>query len=74
MMPITETVKGLTAFEHQEITNSLGEYVANLGLSQLRIAETEKYVHVTHFFDGDKDIELPNEKKILIIQLKIISY
>ena len=74
MMPITETVKGLTAFEHQEITNSLGEYVANLGLSQLRIAETEKYVHVTHFFDGDKDIELPNEKKILIPSPKVATY
>ena len=74
MMPITETVKGLTAFTHQEITNSLGEYVANLGLSQLRIAETEKYVHVTHFFDGDKDIELPNEKKILIPSPKVATY
>ena len=74
MMPVTETVKGLTAFEHQEITNSLGEYVANLGLSQLRIAETEKYIHVTHFFDGDKDIELPNEKKILIPSPKVATY
>ena len=74
MMPITDTVKGLTAFEHQEITNSLGEYAANLGLSQLRIAETEKYVHVTHFFDGDKDIELPNEKKILIPSPKVATY
>ena len=74
MMPITDTVKGLTAFEHQEITNSLGEYVANLGLSQLRIAETEKYIHVTHFFDGDKDIELPNEKKILIPSPKVATY
>ena len=74
MMPITDTVKGLTAFTHQEITNSLGEYVANLGLSQLRIAETEKYIHVTHFFDGDKDIELPNEKKILIPSPKVATY
>ena len=74
MMPITDTVKGLTAFEHQEITNSLGEYIANLGMSQLRIAETEKYVHVTHFFDGDKDIELPNEKKILIPSPKVATY
>ena len=74
MMPINETVKGLTAFEHQEITNGLGEYVANLGMSQLRIAETEKYVHVTHFFDGDKDIELPNEKKILIPSPKVATY
>ena len=74
MMPINETVKGLTAFTHQEINNGLGEYIANLGLSQLRIAETEKYVHVTHFFDGDKDLELPNSKKILIPSPKVATY
>lgn len=74
MMPINETVKGLTAFTHQEITNGIGEYIANLGMSQLRIAETEKYVHVTHFFDGDKDIELPNTKKILIPSPKVATY
>jgi 2,3-bisphosphoglycerate-independent phosphoglycerate mutase len=74
MMPINETVKGLTAFTHQEINNGLGEYIASLGMSQLRIAETEKYVHVTHFFDGDKDIELKNEKKILIPSPKVATY
>ena len=74
MMPINETVKGLTAFTHQEINNGIGEYVASLGMSQLRIAETEKYVHVTHFFDGDKDIELKNEKKILIPSPKVATY
>ena len=74
MMPINETVKGLTAFEHQDINNGIGEYLANLGYSQLRIAETEKYVHVTHFFDGDKDIELPNAKKILIPSPKVATY
>ena len=74
MMPINDTVKGLTAFEHQDINNGIGEYLANLGYSQLRIAETEKYVHVTHFFDGDKDIELPNAKKILIPSPKVATY
>ena len=74
MMPINETVKGLTAFEHQEITNGLGEYLSNLGLSQLRIAETEKYAHVTHFFDGDKDLELPHAKQILIPSPKVATY
>ena len=73
-MPINDTVKGLTAFEHQDINNGIGEYLANLGYSQLRIAETEKYVHVTHFFDGDKDIELPNAKKILIPSPKVATY
>ncbi len=74
MMPITDTVKGMTAFEHQDINNGIGEYLSNLGYSQLRIAETEKYVHVTHFFDGDKDLELENEKKILIPSPKVATY
>ena len=74
MMPITDTVKGMTAFKHQEINNGIGEYLSNLGYSQLRIAETEKYVHVTHFFDGDKDLELENEKKILIPSPKVATY
>jgi len=74
MMPINDQVKGLTAFNHQEISNGIGEYLSNLGLSQLRIAETEKYAHVTHFFDGDKDIDLPNAKKILIPSPKVATY
>ena len=74
MMPINDKIRGLHAFEHQEITNGLGEYLANLGLSQLRIAETEKYAHVTHFFDGDKDLELPNAKQILIPSPKVATY
>ncbi len=74
MMPICDTVKGLTAFEHQRIDNGLGEYVANLGLSQLRIAETEKYAHVTHYFDGDRDLELKNAKQILVPSPKVATY
>ena len=74
MMPINDTVKGMHAFEHQEITNGLGEYLSNLGMSQLRIAETEKYAHVTHFFDGDKDLELPHAKQILIPSPKVATY
>ena len=74
MMPICDTVKGLTAFTHQEITNGLGEYLSNLGLNQLRIAETEKYAHVTHFFDGDKDVDLKGKKQILIPSPKVATY
>ena len=74
MMPICDTVKGLTAFEHQEITNGLGEYINNLGMAQLRIAETEKYAHVTHFFDGDKDVDYPLKKQILIPSPKVATY
>lgn len=74
MMPICDTVKGLTAFTHEEITNGLGEYLSNLGLNQLRIAETEKYAHVTHFFDGDKDVDLNGKKQILIPSPKVATY
>ncbi len=74
MMPINDTVKGLTAFKHQELNNCLGEYLDNLGFNQLRIAETEKYAHVTHFFDGDKDIELKNSKRILVPSPKVATY
>ena len=74
MMPICDTVKGLTAFTHQEITNGLGEYLSNLGLNQLRIAETEKYAHVTPFFDGDKDVDLNGKKQILIPSPKVATY
>ena len=74
MMPINDKIRGLHAFEHQEITNGLGEYLSHLGLSQLRIAETEKYAHVTHFFDGDKDLELANAKQILVPSPKVATY
>ena len=74
MFPIYQTVKGLTAFEHQNVTNGLGEYLANNNLSQLRIAETEKYAHVTHFFDGDKDLDLKNKVQILIPSPKVATY
>ncbi|WP_027119399.1 2,3-bisphosphoglycerate-independent phosphoglycerate mutase [[Mycoplasma] testudinis] len=54
------------AFPPEMFKNTLGEVVANLGLSQLRIAETEKYAHVTFFFDGGKEVEYKKEKKILV--------
>ncbi len=48
------------------VENTLGDVLAKYGLSQLRIAETEKYNHVTYFFDAERNIDLPKEKKILI--------
>ena len=48
------------------ITNTLGDVLAEHGLSQLRIAETEKYNHVTYFFDAERNIDLNGEKKVLI--------
>lgn len=74
MMPICESVKGMYAFEHQKVNDGLGEYLSKLGMSQLRIAETEKYQHVTHFFDGDKDIELNLKKQILIPSPKVATF
>lgn len=53
-------------FESIEIRNGLGEVVANAGLTQLRIAETEKYPHVTYFFNGGNEIPYPREDRILI--------
>lgn len=50
----------------EEIKNTLGDVLAEKGLSQLRIAETEKYNHVTYFMDAERNIDFPNEKKILI--------
>ena len=74
MMPITDTVIGEHAFDHQILTNTLGEYIDCLGLSQLRIAETEKYAHVTYFFDGGKELELKNSKRILVPSPKVATY
>ncbi len=53
-------------FELPELTNTLGEDIASKGLTQLRIAETEKYAHVTYFFDGGIDKEYKGEKRILV--------
>lgn len=74
MMPVVESVKAPFAFDNPSLKNILGEYLAKKGLSQLRIAETEKYAHVTFFFDGGKEEEYPNEKKILIPSPKVATY
>ena len=54
------------AFPPNSIQNTLGEYISNLGLHQLRIAETEKYPHVTYFFNGGRNALYPNEDRILV--------
>lgn len=63
-----------TLFPPFDIKNTFGEVVNDAGLSQLRIAETEKYPHVTHFFDGGKSVEYPKMKKILIPSPKVATY
>lgn len=74
MMPVVESVIAEHAFEDPKLVNILGEYIEKQGKSQLRIAETEKYAHVTFFFDGGKEIDYQNEKKILIPSPKVATY
>jgi 2,3-bisphosphoglycerate-independent phosphoglycerate mutase len=62
------------AFEPQTIRNSFGEYIAGLGLHQLRIAETEKYAHVTYFFNGGVEKVYPGEDRILVPSPKVATY
>ena len=62
------------AFPATTLTNGLGEYLANLGYHQLRLAETEKYAHVTFFFNGGQEAPFANEDRCLIPSLKIATY
>ncbi|MDP2266262.1 MAG: 2,3-bisphosphoglycerate-independent phosphoglycerate mutase [Thiobacillus sp.] len=62
------------AFPPERIKNGLGEYVANLGLRQLRIAETEKYPHVTFFFNGGEEISFPGEDRVLVPSPDVATY
>ena len=74
MFPVTETVLSPSAFLDLDLKNILVDYLHNNGISQLRIAETEKYPHVTFFFDGGKEVEYPDMKKILIPSPKVATY
>ncbi len=62
------------AFKPQSLANTLGEFIANNGLTQLRIAETEKYAHVTFFFNGGVEVEYKNEDRILVNSPKVATY
>ncbi len=62
------------AFAPQTIRNSFGEYISGLGLHQLRIAETEKYAHVTYFFNGGVEDVYPGEDRILVPSPKVATY
>ena len=62
------------AFKPQSLKNTLGEYIADNGLSQLRIAETEKYAHVTFFFNGGVEAPYKNEDRALIHSPKVATY
>ena len=74
MMKVVETVKCPHAFEEISLTNILGDVLEKNNLNQLRIAETEKYAHVTFFFDGGCEKEYKGMKKILIPSPKVATY
>ena len=62
------------AFKPQSLTNTFGEYISKNGLKQLRIAETEKYAHVTFFFNGGVEATFPGEDRALINSPKVATY
>ena len=68
------TIKAAVVFPPKDITDTLGEVVAKAGLKQLRIAETEKYAHVTFFFNGGKETPNPGEDRVLIPSPKVATY
>ena len=74
MMKVTDTVLCPMAFEHPVLNNTIGEYISNKGLTQLRIAETEKYAHVTYFINGGSDVIFEGEKRILVPSPKVATY
>ena len=74
MMKYADSVKGLIAFPQIKLTNLYGDLVSEAGLKQLRIAETEKYAHVTFFFDGGVDKEIKGADRILVNSPKVATY
>jgi 2,3-bisphosphoglycerate-independent phosphoglycerate mutase len=70
----SESVDGYVAFEPMNLDNTLGEVISQNGMTQLRIAETEKYPHVTFFMSGGREHEFPGEKRILINSPKVATY
>lgn len=69
-----KTIPAAVAYMPETLTNSLGEYLASLGKTQLRIAETEKYAHVTFFFSGGREEPYDGEQRILIKSPNVATY
>ena len=75
MTEYDDTLKNVhIAFKEETIKNTFGEYISNKGLTQLRIAETEKYAHVTFFFNGGREEPYKNEDRILVPSPKVETY
>ena len=62
------------AYPRNSVRNGLGEYLSQMGMTQLRIAETEKYAHVTFFFNGGSETVFPGEDRVLIASPKVATY
>ena len=75
MTPYDSSFQGLhILFPKENVQNTMGEIVSNAGLKQLRIAETEKFAHVTFFFNGGREAEYAGEERILIPSPKVATY
>lgn len=73
-MTYSENVKGEIAFGLQKLENMYGDIISKEGKKQLRIAETEKYAHVTFFFDGGMDKEIEGSERVLVNSPKVATY
>ena len=75
MTPYDAKFKGLhILFDKENVVNTIGEYIAKQGLKQLRIAETEKYAHVTFFLNGGREEPFEGESRILVPSPKVATY
>jgi 2,3-bisphosphoglycerate-independent phosphoglycerate mutase len=72
--PYAADIAAACAFPVDALRNSIGEYLSELGMTQLRIAETEKYAHVTFFFSGGREQLFPGEQRILVDSPKVATY
>ncbi|KAA6301038.1 MAG: 3-bisphosphoglycerate-independent phosphoglycerate mutase [Candidatus Ordinivivax streblomastigis] len=75
MTPYDPTYKDVhVIFDKDNVNNTLGEYISSLNLKQLHIAETEKYAHVTFFFNGGREAPYKGEERILVASPKVATY
>ncbi|KAA5239929.1 2,3-bisphosphoglycerate-independent phosphoglycerate mutase, partial [Bacteroides finegoldii] len=75
MTPYDASFKGVhILFDKENVANTLGEYLSAKGMSQLHIAETEKYAHVTFFFNGGRETPFDKEDRILVPSPKVATY
>jgi 2,3-bisphosphoglycerate-independent phosphoglycerate mutase len=75
MTPYDASFKGVhILFDKENVTNTLGEFLSSKGLKQLHIAETEKYAHVTFFFNGGRETPYDGEDRILVNSPKVATY